>query len=68
MIDKEKILQRLKKAHEQENAYNKEISTCNYQIKQATARKKKLAKFVSANMKYRNSLIKQLPSPLPTTK
>jgi len=50
--------ERLKSAHELENGYNKELSDIDKQIRHLERRKTKLAKLISKNMKYRNSLIK----------
>lgn len=49
---------RLKEAHSLEDEYNKEMSKIDKQIKDLLSRKRILAKLISKNMKYRNSLIK----------
>lgn len=51
--------QRLTKLHEQEDGYNKEVARINNQIKQLEIRKKKLARMISHNMKYRNKIINE---------
>lgn len=49
---------RLKEAHDLEDTYNKEMSKIDKQVRHLMRRKQKLAKLISKNMKYRNSLIK----------
>jgi hypothetical protein len=56
----EKVREKLKQAHEQENEINKQISTIDNQIKFLSNKKTALAKRVSKNMQYRNNLIKLL--------
>lgn len=57
---KQQTLQRLQKAHEQENAFNKELSDIDKLIRFKLERKKHLQNYISKNMKYRNKLIKML--------
>lgn len=57
---KEQTLQKLQKAHEQENEFNKEMSDIDKLFRIKTIRKQKLRKLISKNMKYRNQLIKML--------
>ena len=54
---KEKIREKLKEAHEQENGFNKEMSKIDKQIGQLQIRKRKLARLISKNMIYRKKLI-----------
>lgn len=53
----EKVYQKLKENHEQENTYNKENSDIDKKIKSLLIRKSKVNKMVSKNMKYRIILI-----------
>jgi polyribonucleotide nucleotidyltransferase len=57
---KEQTLERLQRAHEQENELNKEIAQIDKLIKTKNIRKEKLRKLISQNMKYRNKLIELL--------
>jgi uncharacterized coiled-coil DUF342 family protein len=57
---KEQTLEKLQKAHEQENEFNKEMSEIDKLFRQKNIRKAKLQKLISKNMKYRNQLIKML--------
>lgn len=57
---KEQIRQKLNKLHEEENAYNKEMTRLFNQCKWNQKRMSKLATLVSKNMLYRNKLINQL--------
>lgn len=59
-MDKETIRERLLKLHATENEINRELSGLDKQIKTIEIKKKKLAKRVSHNMKYRNQLINKL--------
>lgn len=59
-MTQEKIRERLANCHEAENKLNKEMTRLNWVIKDSVNKKIGLAKKVSTNMKYRNSLIKQL--------
>jgi hypothetical protein len=54
----EKVEQKLADNHLQENQYNKELASIDKTFKALLIRKKKLAKLISKNMKYRNLLIK----------
>ncbi len=54
------IREKLLQLHEQEDAMNKLISGYDKQIRDAEIKKKKVAKMVSSNMRYRNRLIKLL--------
>lgn len=54
------IRNKLKNLHEQENELNKQMGKLNGQIKALQKKKDKLAKQVSNNMRYRNSLINKL--------
>ena len=53
----EQIKSKIEKLHKIENELNVQMSNIENQIKQLTIQKNKLAKRVSHNMKYRNSLI-----------
>lgn len=57
---KEQTLEKLRKAHEQENEFNKEMSDIDKLVKFKLERKKHLAIKISKNMSYRNKLIKML--------
>lgn len=57
---KEQTLEKLQRAHEQENEFNKEMSDIDKLFRIKTIRKLKLKKLISGNMKYRNKLIKLL--------
>ncbi len=59
-MDTEIIRERLLKLHATENEINRELSKLDKQRKTIEIKKKKLAKRVSHNMKYRNQLIGQL--------
>jgi hypothetical protein len=56
----EQIKLKLIQLHRQENEMNKLISGYDKQIKNAENKKKKTAKMISSNMKYRNILINNL--------
>ncbi len=56
----EQIRERLLLCHQAENSINKELSRLDKVIKDANKKKTALAKRVSKNMKYRNSLIAKL--------
>lgn len=59
MID-EKTKNRLQQLHEQENSMNKEMGKIGKQIFELEKKKKKIAKRISGNMKFRNELINKL--------
>lgn len=59
-MTKEKIRERLKVCHENENELNRKISTLDITIRNCEKQKLKIAKQVSNNMLYRNKLINQL--------
>jgi len=54
------LRERLANAHKLEREYNIEIGKVDIQIKLLKLRKKKLARMISKNMKYRNKLINEL--------
>lgn len=56
----QQIRQRLLLCHQSENELNREIGKLDNTIKDARKKKIKLAKAVSKNMRYRNSLILKL--------
>ena len=56
----EQIKLKLIQLHRKENEMNKLISGYDKQIKNAENKKKKTAKMISSNMKYRNILINNL--------
>ncbi len=57
---KQQTLEKLRRAHEQENEFNKEMSDIDKFVGEKLRRKEKLKKLVSKNMLYRNTLIKML--------
>lgn len=59
-MTKEDLKQRIKLCKQAETALNKEIGKLDKIIKTAEIKKAKLAKHVSMNMLYRNSLIENL--------
>ena len=59
-MTKEKIRERLKICHEQEDELNKQMGKLNATICTCRRKIKKLAKNVSKNMLYRNKLIGEL--------
>lgn len=59
-MNKKQIREKLSELKQAENALNKEGSRLNFIIKDAERKKKKVAKQVSANMRYRNRLINKL--------
>lgn len=56
----DQIREKLLKLHTEENEMNKEMGGYNRTIKDCQKKKLKIAKQISANMKYRNKLIKLL--------
>jgi hypothetical protein len=50
---------KLTELHEHEDEFNKEMAKIDFNIKQLKARKEKLRKQISRNMKYRNLLINE---------
>jgi hypothetical protein len=59
-MTKEQIRERLAKCHKEELSLNKQMGAIGKHIGFLERRKAKLAKLVSKNMKYRNSLIAKL--------
>jgi hypothetical protein len=59
-MTKEQLKQRLKECHEREDALNKELSRCHNLILVTQDRKRSLARKISKNMIYCNSLIKRI--------
>lgn len=57
---REQTLEKLKRAHEQEDEFNREMGAIDKLIREQNKRKDKLKRLVSKNMKYRNTLINML--------
>lgn len=57
---KEQTMAKLKRAHEQENEFNKEIGKIDKQIRVLIVKKDKLRRLISKNMKYCNKLVNML--------
>jgi len=59
-MTQEQIREKLFNCHKTENDYNREMAKLDLQIKSIEKRKAALARKVSKNMRYRNSLIEKL--------
>lgn len=53
----DQINERLRKVHEQENEYNREMGKISAQIYHLEHKKKKLQQMISSNMKYSNLIL-----------
>jgi len=59
-MTQEQIKNKLLQLHRKENEMNKVLSNLDKQMKDAQKKKNKVAKMISSNMKYRNTLINKL--------
>lgn len=59
-MTQQQIREKLSSCHKTENGYNKEMAKLDLQIKGIIKRKISLARKISKNMRYRNSLIERL--------